>query len=270
MTRLGNLSATRYALQMSRALRAVVLTLLFIGCGGRAKSEQLTPGAEPESAVGGSAGTHASVGDSGTATMAAAAQGGTVATASGGASAALGPLVVDDENTGGDRPTPPTDASVIWGSEQTGFHIGNWFWTSDRERDVGLSIIDPPRDGSTKAREVSGSGYATGVVLWLQLDHPLGRGIALSGYSALTFWARLYSESGMFDVALNDGARPPGSLDARLTLPTVALSASSSWQQFTVPLVDFKGVGDGIVSIEFHVGTGGEAFDLWIDDLGFR
>lgn len=244
--------------------------LFLIGCGGRAQSQQVSPGAEQGGTDQAFAGQPGAVGGTAAAAAGASASGGAAMTATGGDASALGPVVIDDESSGGSHPTPPTDASVIWGSEQTGFHIGNWFWTSDRERDVGLSTIDPPRDGSTKAREVTGSGYQSGVVLWLQLDHPLGRGIDISAYSALTFWARLSSPTGTFDVALNDGRRPSGSLEQRSELPTVPLMVGSSWQQFTLPFSDFEDAGRGVVSVEFHVGDGGEAFDLWVDDLGFR
>jgi hypothetical protein len=58
-------------------------------------------------------------------------------------------------------------------------------------------------------------------------------------------------------------------LDAPSGVPYVELSVSSDWQQFVLPFSAFGSDGTGIASFDFVAGYGGEAFDLWIDDLAF-
>jgi hypothetical protein len=145
--------------------------------------------------------------------------------------------------------------------------ISNWFVTSDKVHDAGRWTIDPPRAGSTEARRVSGQGFASGVVLWLQLDHPSGRAVDLSAYSGIEFWARLNSATSAFVVSLNDGSLPSGALADRSTLPSVSMTAGDAWQQVTLPF-DAFGLRDlKVTSVEFFVGDKGETFDLWVDDF---
>jgi hypothetical protein len=168
----------------------------------------------------------------------------------------------------------PTDATggFFWhGCGDTDWKIGNWFVTSDRQREAFSREIDPPRDASTQCRGVTGADFAQGVALWVQLDHPLGRAVKLSGCSGMSFWARLESPSGQVVVALNDGSRASGLLDGRATLPSRTLDVGPDWQEFVLPFESFPQdvVADGpsLASIEFFVGDGGEKFDLWLDNL---
>lgn len=181
----------------------------------------------------------------------------------------------DDDHAGDGRPTLPPDVATggfFWGGcGDGGWRIGNWFVTSDRQRDAFSREIEPPRDTSTKAHGVTGADFATGVVLWVQLDHPSGRPVKLSGCSAMSFWARLESPSRRVVVALNDGSRASGLLDGWSTLPSRTLDVGADWKEFVLPFESFSQgvVADepSIASIEFFVGNGGEKFDLWIDDL---
>ena len=178
-------------------------------------------------------------------------------------------MTIDNEHAGDGRPVPPPNApgAFFWGSDSAGWRIGNWFVTSDKVHDVGLSPIDPPRAGSTEARRASGQGYASGVVLWVQLNHPQGRAVDLSAYSGIAFWARLKSATSAVVVSLNDGSRASGALDGRSTLPSVSLTAGDTWQQFTLPFDTF-GLSDlKIATVEFFIGDKGETFDLWVDDF---
>jgi hypothetical protein len=212
--------------------------LALIGCGGQARRE----GAGDGTGHGGAAG--------------------------GGAPAAVAP--VDDENTEG-RPVTPAAATgaFFWGSDSSGWHIGNWFVTAGDSRDVGLSEIVPPRDGSTLARRVTDQGRVAGVVLWLELDHPLNRAVDLSTYWGLRFWARLESVSGRLVVALNDGRLESGSVDGKSALPSRTLAVGPVWQEFTLPFDAFPLDRLSLISTEFFVGEGGESFDLWVDELSF-
>jgi hypothetical protein len=203
--------------------------------------------------------------------------GGTTAGGSGTGGAAEAPQPVDlgdGDHADDGRPMVPADATggFFWhGCGDTGWRIGNWFVTSDRLRDSFSREIDPPRDASTQCRGVTGADFAQGVALWVQLDHPFGHPVKLSGCSAMSFWARLESPSGQVVVALNDGSRASGSLDSRATLPSRTLEVGPDWQEFVLPFESFpQGVaadGPSVASIEFFVGDGGEKFDLWVDDL---
>ena len=181
----------------------------------------------------------------------------------------------DGDHAGDGRPVVPGDSTggFFWGGcGDGGWRIGNWFVTSDRQRDAFPREIDPPRDTSTSARGATGADFPAGVVLWVQLDHPLNRPVNLTGCSAMSFWARLDSPSGRVVVALNDGSRASGLLDGRSSLPSTTIAIGPDWQEFTLPFESFPievSSPDGlqVASIEFFVGDGGESFDLWVDDL---
>lgn len=257
--------------------RVMVVVLLAAGCGGVSSrsrdNEKSDAGASNggTTALGGdsSGGAHAGAGSSGGAA-------GSAATSGGPAAEAPQPVDLGDGDHAGDgRPVVPTDSTggFFWhGCDDTGWRIGNWFVTSDRQRDAFPREIDPPRDGSSQARGAQGADFAAGVVLWVQLDHPSNRPVTLSGCSGMSFWARLEGSSGRVVVALNDGSHPSGSLDDRSTLPSRTLAVSPDWQQFVLPFDSFPitnltADGPSLASIEFFVGEGGEHFDLWIDDL---
>jgi hypothetical protein len=164
-------------------------------------------------------------------------------------------------------PPASSPGAFFWGSNSAGWRIGNWFITSDKVHDTGLWPIDPPRAGSTEARRATGQGFALGVVLWVQLDHPLNRAVDLSAYSGIAFWARLKSATSAVVVSLNDGSHPSGALDGRSTLPSVSLAAGDTWEQFMLPFDAFGTSDPKVATVEFFVGDQGEAFDLWIDDF---
>ena len=181
---------------------------------------------------------------------------------------AAGYVTLDDEHAGDGRPVPPPNtAAFFWGSNSAGWRIGNWFVTSDKVRDALLQPIEPPRGDSTEARRASGQGFASGAVLWLQLDHLHSSPVDLSAYSGISFWARLEGTPSTVVVSLNDGSHPSGSLEGRATLPSVPLTPGDTWQQFTLPFAAFGLSQVKLTSVEFFVGDKGEMFDLWIDDF---
>lgn len=204
-----------------------------------------------------------------------ASSGGSTASATGGAAGAQEPVDLGDGDHAGDgRPVVPTDSTgaFFWkGCGDGGWRIGNWFVTSDRQRDALVREIEPPRDASTQARGATGADFAAGVVLWVQLDHPSNRAVSLSGCSAISFWARLASPSRVL-VALNDGSLGSGLAEGRAKLPSRALDVGPDWQEFMLPFESFPiesvpPEGLSVASIEFFLGDGGEEFDFWVDDL---
>jgi hypothetical protein len=250
---------------MSRRKRSLSAQLAFIGlmligCGGRAlgdgANEVGASGAGTAGAIGGSP-SDITGGTGGTTQAGGTTQGG-----------AAGYLIIDNEPPDDGRPVaPPNSSAFFWGSNSAGWRIGNWLVTSDKVRDAHLLPIEPPRAGSTEARRANGQGFASGVVLWLQLDHPFGRAVDLSAYSGIEFWARLKSATSAVVVSLNDGSHAAGALDGRATLPSVSLTADYTWQQFTLPFNAFGLSDPKIATVEFFVGDKGETFDLWVDDF---
>jgi len=234
---------------------ALLVGLVLVSCGGRAERAGSGPG-DSQPGSGNAGGTPGAAGDS------------KGAKAGGGAASSTGSTMdlLDGETPGAPQPPVSVPSAIFWGSDSSGWKIGNWFFTSDRIHDVGLDAIDPPRDGSTKGRHVSGAGFESGAVLWLQLDHPAGRNVDLSAYSGIGFWARLASPSSTFTVALNDGSRPEDS-GVEGSAPKISLMGGPEWQHYLVPFGVFGVDHPSAMSIDFHVGDGGESFDLWIDDL---
>jgi hypothetical protein len=220
---------------------------LLVACGGRAdgqRSSTTAGGADSGGASGSAAGA--------------------------GAGGSRAPVLNDFDNEHSSepgRPVPPTPAAFIWGTGN-GHHIGNWFLTTDTLRDAEPVAIVPPRGDSTHARRAKGSGFASGAVLWAQLEHPLGRAVDLRPASGITFWSRLEGADSTLTVSLNDGARGAGSLEGRAALPSVVVAVDQEWRQLTVPFGDFEQADIAqVCSVEFFVGNGGGSFDLWIDDL---
>jgi hypothetical protein len=258
--------------------RVVAVGLMAAGCGGastRVQGDEMSDAGAPSGgtmATGGAAiGGAQSGGDAGS-TRGGTATGG----ATGGAAEVPQPIDLGDgDNAGDGRPVVPGDSTggFFWGGcGDAGWRIGNWFLTSDRQRDAFPRTIDPPRDTSTSARGATGADFPAGVVLWVQLDHPLNRAVSLTGCSGMNFWARLESPTGRVVVALNDGSHGSGLLDGRSVLPSRALAVGRDWQEFKLPFESFpieslSADGLSVASIEFFVGDGGESFDLWIDDL---
>jgi len=255
----------KYHLPMAFRWMAAVGALWLLGCGGRAQGDGASKAsAGGEAAVSGTSSTQPTSGGPQGGMNAAA--GGAGVGASGGGSTIN---ALDDENSAGDVPVAPYPAAVFWRSPGGSWHIGNWFLTSDRVYDVGLSPVEPPRNGSTQARHIEGEGFASGVVLWLQLDHPEGRRLGLKAYAGLTFWARQSGTDRTVDVLLNDGTKAPGDWTGSPPGPVVSVMVGPEWHEVTLFFDEFGQAEPAASSIDFHVGDGGESFDLWIDDLSF-
>lgn len=238
-------------------VRFVVLGLGLVACGGRASSGKPNETGSPQGgSTGATRGTESSVGGAGSSSN-----------ASGGASTVL---LVDDEAATDGRPGVPSSAAFFWGSPSSGWRLGNWFLTSDGVHDVELSPFVPARAGSSQARNVSGSGFEAGVVLWAELDHPLHRSVDLNAYDGISFWARLESKSGVLAVAVEDALQGALTPNSKEMLPmVVSFDVGPEWQQFTLPF-EVLFLGEPFASsVAFFVGDGGEAFDLWIDDFAF-
>ncbi len=245
---------------------AVLGVVLLQGCGGRAQSD----GGVPEPPADGPSAIAGAINDGPTAGSNHDGAGGKAGsgTASAGGGSTINPI--DDESHASGAPlAAPSSAAIVWRSPAGGWKIGNWFWSSDRVRDVELSPIEPPRDGSTQARHVSGAGFPSGVVLWLELDHLQRRPVDLSSYAGLTFWTRLSSTSGKLDVLLNDGSTNVTAWGESPPASSLSVAVGGGWQQVTLSFEDFGVPQPQAVSIDFHVGDGGGSFDLWIDDLAF-
>lgn len=252
----------------------MVVVLLATGCGGastRSRNDGNDQGAAPSGGTTANVGTGVGGTDLGVGGRTAA--GGS---ASGGTAQDPRPIDLGDGDhvVDGAPVVPPDIASggFFWQPcGNGGWKLGNWFVTSDRPRDAFPRAITPPREGSTQAHGATGADFEAGVALWVQLDHPSGRPVQLSGCSAVSFWARLESPSGQVVVALNDGSRPSGELDGRSTLPSRTLHVGPDWQELTLPFESFSpglsADGPSLASIELFVGDGGETFDLWVDDL---
>jgi hypothetical protein len=148
-------------------------------------------------------------------------------------------------------------------------HLGNWFLASSAGfvGDARVSTIEPPRGDSTLACHASGAQFAHGVDLYAQLDHPENRAVSLSQYAGLRFWARLTASTPKLLVVLNDGRgslqRGEGSFTG---LPVATFAPSEEWQEFEMPFDD-TARSSAVVSIDFVVIEGGEALDLWVDQV---
>jgi hypothetical protein len=265
--------------------RVVIVGFLAAGCGGMSSQSQgdgKSDAGAPHSGMTASAGTAVGgtdVGASGNGGVAGNSSGG--ATTGGSATAGAAPVprpvdLGDGDHADDGRPTIPAGISTggfFWGGcDDFGWRLGNWFVTSDRQRDAFSREIDPPREASTQAHGVTGADFPAGVALWVQLDHPSGQPVKLSGCSAVSFWARFESPSGQVVVALNDGSRGSGLLDGQAVLPSRTLGVGPDWKELVLPFESFPGLAAddlSLASVEFFVGEGGEKFDLWIDDLAF-
>lgn len=194
-------------------------------------------------------------------------------------------LLDDMDHADGSFPAvPPGSSSFFWQAGASG-GLGNWFVSSPNRTtlaDASIEAITPPRGDSQKACHVSGDNLERGTDLWVQLDHPSNRPVDLSAYAGIAFWARLDSPSGRLIVAIND-QRGNSFFDAAVnTSPwpwRARQLASSEWERVVLLFDDFApGVEPGnsapraldtsaVISIDFVAGSGGEPFDLWIDDL---
>jgi hypothetical protein len=164
---------------------------------------------------------------------------------------------------------PPTDKpSFFWGSPDGGIRIGNWFvvGADAAVHDAVIDDVDPPRGDSTLACHVQGTAFADAVDLYAQLDHPSSRPVDLSAYSGLAFWARLNPPTAKLVVALNVEGPALLSEDSVTGLVSGSFPVTADWQRFELPFTDAARTSS-VVSIDFVVLGGGEALDLWIDEL---
>jgi hypothetical protein len=242
---------------------AVLGVIVLSGCGGRAHGDGLPLSAGGASAVAGAVSQGPAAGNEGS-------EGGRASMGGAGAFGGGSTInVLDDESHASGQPMVPFPGAIFWRSPSGGWTLGNWFWSADGVHDAGLSPIEPPRDGSTQARHISGSGFPSGAVLWLELDHPLRRVIDLRPYTGLTFWARLSSPSGMLAVRVNDDSNAPAAGTVSPPTSTLSVAIGKEWQEVTFAFEAFGVREPRAASIDFYVGEGGESFDLWIDSLAF-
>jgi hypothetical protein len=164
----------------------------------------------------------------------------------------------------GDPILPPGSSAFIWSRG-----IGNWFVTSSDGdiRDAGSAEIEPPREESQQAYRVTSAEPPQAVDLWVQLDHPAGRALDLGEYGGIAFWARMNGPSKEVLVAFSLDGRyfDPGIEPG--TLNTHSIAVSSEWEYFVLEFEPLGVDNTAISSFDFVVGTDGESFDLWIDDL---
>ena len=255
----------KYNIPVAYRWTAVLCFVLLWGCGGRAHSDGL-----PSLSAGGVSGAAGAVNEGPVSGGNPGSEGGRAGTSGAGAFGG-GSIInaIDDESRASGQPVTPFPAAIFWRSPGGGWKIGNWFWSADGVHDVGLSPIEPPRDGSTEARHIRGTGLPLGVVLWLELDHPQRNVIDLRPYTGLTFWARLSSSSGTLEVRLNDDTKTPAAGPGSPPTPSLSMPIGNDWQKVTLSFEAFGVREPKAASIDFHVGNGGESFDLWIDDLAF-
>ena len=182
-------------------------------------------------------------------------------------------MIDDMEDHADDRPNAPLPSTFFWGSPNP-TRIGNWFvsWSDGSTRDAEIAVIDPPRGGSRKAREIKSEQKGRSADLWAQLDHPSGRAVDLSGYRGVAFWARLTGGSGKLVVALDDGSDAGSTASSKARagdppFPAQAVAVSEGWQQFVLRFDDFGIQPTTVGSLDFVVAGDTEPFDLWIDDL---
>jgi hypothetical protein len=273
----------------TRRGRILMLGLLFFACGGRAQRADTgagtAGGASGGAGLGGSdagAGSQSAGTDGGSPARAGAGGGGSAAQGTSGQAAvamagnAAAGAPADATTSVGDfdHPLPGLDnlptysSSFFWGSPDTGVRLGNWFVTgADGDlHDAVIDAVDPPRGDSTLACRVNGAAFADAVDLYAQLDHPSSRPVDLSAYSGLSFWARLNPPTAKLVVALNvDGVALLS--EASVTgLVSGSFLATADWQRFELPFGDAARTSS-VRSIDFVVLRGGEALDLWIDEL---
>jgi hypothetical protein len=173
-------------------------------------------------------------------------------------------LIDDADHTDGSRAVVPGSA-FIWSRG-----LGNWFVSAPLPdgytRDATVAEIVPPRGESLKAYRVEDSDRVRGVDLWAQLSHPTWKAVDLRDYAGITFWAKLVGGGGRLTVGVNPGV---SYFDAPDEVPSLELTLSADWQQFSLPFAAFGVDPDAVASFDFIVGEGGDAFDFWLDDLAF-
>jgi hypothetical protein len=158
--------------------------------------------------------------------------------------------------------------SFTWGTPDAGYHLGNWFvaGTNGRVSDARVEAVEPPRGDSTLACHVAGADFAEAVDLFAQLNHPFSEPVDLSSYAGLAFWVRLSPPNATLLVALNVGTRPLLSQSSLDGLFYQSFPATEGWERYELPFTDLERT-TSVVNIDFVVLGGGDALDLWIDEL---
>ena len=245
---------------------AVCWIFALSACGG--ESRRVTAG------TGGSAGHDARTGDVTAATSGVDVGAGDRATAGRSAASSGGDAGAPEEQTesidGVEPGTVPSLARAPAGFYWSG-GFGNWFVCtppgnsgSPIHGDAQTADIVPPRGDSTHAFRLQGSGEPLGADLYAQLEHPSGGAADLTAYTGIAFWAKLDGDSDQLAVGLS--ARAPY-CSASTDVTTVTVAVPNEWQRFELPFGSFGADGHAVANIEFIVGAGGGAFDLWVDDL---
>jgi hypothetical protein len=256
----------------------LMLGLLFSACGGRAQRVDADSGTGGGASGGVVAGGTSGKADAGTKPEEGGATGAGVGGTAGIPSSVSGAAGVAAETTTsvGDLDHPPPELgsaptlspSFFWGTPNGGYRIGNWFvvGADGVMHDAVIGAVDPPRGNSTQACHVTGAAFADAVDLYAQLDHPWSRPVDLTAYSGLAFWARLDPPSAKLVVALNVEGPALLSEGSVTGLVSGSFPATADWQRFELPFTDATRTSS-VVSIDFVVLGGGEALDLWIDEL---
>lgn len=234
----------------------------------------------------GTAGTSSSGGSGGSS-----GSGGSGGSSGGSGGSTSGPSVdmIDDMEDG--------DGSILASSGR----VGAWYTANDASGtqtpaeggDFTMSAIDPPRNGSSFAANSSGSDFTGwGALLGFDLSNDGSAEKApynAAGYRGISFWARAGEGSTkQLRVKLPDSNTSPegGVCDDTIDEGETAcfddfgasVTLSRDWQQYNLEFdaLAQEGYGlqadsvqtDAIYSIQFQVGAG-DAFDIWIDDVGF-
>jgi hypothetical protein len=221
-----------------RATRIFYLLLLaLVACGGVTRVDEPSAGSRPASSAG-----------------------------AGGALDDQTEIVDDVDHTGAAQPAgPPGSSAFFWRGG-----LGNWFvsFSDGPYRDASVDAVVPPRGESQKAYHVTETTRGTAVDLWAQLQHPQGAGVDLSSYTAVSFWARLYSPGAELTVAF--GANGQFSrVDSEAPVAHKVVSLSEDWTEFVVRFDEVRLDPTSVSSIDFVVGGRDGSFDLWVDDLAF-
>jgi hypothetical protein len=226
------------------------------GAGTTSAGGASTTNAGGVSGVGGATAGRGGAGVTSPAAAGAAAMGDLGGSAGAGASVEL----IDDADH-----TDVPGSAFIWAKG-----IGNWFVSAPLPdgytRDAAVADIVPPRGESLEAYRVEDSDRARGVDLWAQLAHPAGKAVDVQEYAGITFWAKLAGGGGRLTVGVNPGV---SYFEAPSEVPSLELTLSADWQQFSLPFTAFGVDAQTVASFDFIVGEGGDAFDFWLDDLAF-
>ncbi len=138
--------------------------------------------------------------------------------------------------------------------------LGNWFVSSS---DGGVRDAEGEELDGVKAWSANG-GAGTTVDLWAQLDHPSGVALDLSGYSGISFEARLTSSGQRVSVAF--GADGDFSAASSVS-PRQQKAVTSAWGSYEILFADAGQDTSRVSSIDFITGDSTEPLELSIRNL---